>query len=400
MTTEAFVELILEGRMPVKRLPRTDLKPGMVTAQDILSYDLKTIVPKGVILTENIISRLEEFSIYYVSIDETIDHSIFQHLSVPMVNQLTFQSNNSTMDAFHAANKTNLQAFLHDFSKCTQHYQDHMMDTLYRNEPLHTQELLTEALSLFEQYQSCTYIFDILFAVHAMDTSVYSHCLRVALIAYTLSRWLHFSDADQSMAAACGLFHDIGKLLLPFKILQKPGKFTSEELEIIKTHTTEGFHLLNKSNHVPVSVKNTALMHHEKCDGSGYPYGLLNEEIDTFSKLITIADHFDTMSTMPQMRTTLCPFSVIKQFEDDGIPKYELPYILTFLEHMANAYSLNKITLTYGLEGNIVLLNCGDYPTHTSLSENVSAPNPQELYYNSMLKLSEKENLSMETILS
>ena len=64
----------------MKQIPVTDLRPGMVTAEDILTYDLKMIVPKGVVLTENIISRLESYSVYYVHIEDTV----VNELNTPM----------------------------------------------------------------------------------------------------------------------------------------------------------------------------------------------------------------------------------------------------------------------------------------------------------------------------
>jgi putative nucleotidyltransferase with HDIG domain len=235
--------------------------------------------------------------------------------------------------------------------------------------------------------------------MHNIDDSVYMHCIDVALISNVLSRWLHFSEADQKMATACGLFHDIGKFMLPSGVLRKPGKLTSEEFEIVKTHTIEGFHLLNKYRNIPEPVKNTAIMHHEKCDGSGYPYGLKGDDIDKFSKIVTIADIFDAMTSERVYRAAMCPFSVIKYFEDDGIHKYEMKYIMTFLENVANSYLNHTVTLSNGMEGNVIFINHDNFSRPVIRTPDNEIINLQEQYYNSIMQLSTQKNVSIETII-
>ena len=100
-----------------------------------------------------------------------------------------------------------------------------------------------------------------------------------------------------------------------------------------------------------------ALMHHERCDGSGYPMGLTMEEIDDYALIIAIADVYDAMTAARSYRAPLCPFEVIAEFEKDGLQKYKPKYILTFLENIANAYQNNRVMLSDGTSARIVLLN-------------------------------------------
>lgn len=388
----------------MKQIPVTELKPGMVTAEDILSYDLKVIVPKGIVLTENIISRLEGYSIYYVCIEDQID----EDLSKPIAIQSVISPDDtapSPHDFDEKSNKEKLKEssqfhrFSQNFARCAEHYQDSLMNSLYRNEPFRANELLKETMALLYQDGQEVSVFDMLLNMHNSDDSVYIHCIDVALISNILSRWLHFSEADQRMATACGLFHDVGKFMLPTGILRKPGKLTPAEFEIIKTHTSEGFHLLGKYRNIPEPVKNVALMHHEKCDGSGYPYGLKGDEIDKFSKIVTIADIFDAMTSERVYRSAMCPFSVIKYFEDDGIQKYELKYILTFLENVSNSYLNHRVTLSNGMEGNVIFINHNNFSKPVIRTENNEIIDLQEQYYKSILQLSHNKNISIETII-
>ncbi len=383
----------------MKQISVKDLIPGMIVASDILNFESRIIVPKDVILTENIISRLENYSIYYVSIKD----QVFEELSTPMTGAVSIDEQLSDSDDLSNKEKirssTQFLRFSKDFDKCAEHFKDNLMNAIYQNQPFYAQELLAETMQLLTQDDGSVSVFDMLLNMRNIDDSVYAHCIDVALISNMLAKWLHFSEEDQIMATSCGLFHDVGKFMLPQDVLRKPGKLTSQEFEIIKTHTIEGFHLLGKYSNIPQTVKNAALMHHEKCDGSGYPYGLKGNEIDRFSKIVTIADIFDAMTSERVYRKAMCPFSVIKAFEDEGIQKYEMKYILTFLENVANSYLNHRVSLTNGLEGNVIFINKDDYSRPVVLTEDNQIINLQEQYYKNIMDLSANKNISIETII-
>ena len=383
----------------MKQISVKDLIPGMIVASDILNFESRIIVPKDVILTENIISRLENYSIYYVSIKD----QVFEELSTPMTGAVSIDEQLSDSDDLSNKEKirssTQFLRFSKDFDKCAEHFKDNLMNAIYQNQPFYAQELLAETMQLLTQDDGSVSVFDMLLNMRNIDDSVYAHCIDVALISNMLAKWLHFSEEDQIMATSCGLFHDVGKFMLPQDVLRKPGKLTAQEFEIIKTHTIEGFHLLGKYSNIPQTVKNAALMHHEKCDGSGYPYGLKGNEIDRFSKIVTIADIFDAMTSERVYRKAMCPFSVIKAFEDEGIQKYEMKYILTFLENVANSYLNHRVSLTNGLEGNVIFINKDDYSRPVVLTEDNQIINLQEQYYKNIMDLSANKNISIETII-
>lgn len=380
----------------MKQIPISELIPGMVTAEDVLTYDHNLIVPKGVILTENIISRLEGYSIYYVS----INNEIIDELSKPITSLHSLEETPSEIsNKERIRNSEQFQRFSRDFNQCAEHFRGNLMKSLYHNQPLFANDILAETMQIMKQDNSTVSVFDMLLNMKNIDDSVYVHCIDVALISNILAKWLHFSEEDQKMATACGLFHDIGKFLLPAGILRKPGKLTPEEFSIIKTHTIEGFHMLNRFENIPLAVKNAALMHHEKCDGSGYPYGLKSNEIDKFAKIVTIADIFDAMTSDRVYRKAMCPFSVIKSFEDDGIQKYEMKYVLTFLENVANSYLNHRVTLTNGMEGDVIFINRDNFSRPVIRTTDDEIIDLQDEYYKGIMSLRNQKGVSIETII-
>ena len=140
------------------------------------------------------------------------------------------------------------------------------------------------------------------------------------------------------------------------EVLEKPGKPTDEEYELIKKHPKLGYEMLKHQNIDP-HVRKAALMHHERCDGSGYPSGLEEDFIDEYAMIVGIADVYDAMTAARSYRAPLCPFQVISNFEKEGYQKYHAKYIITFLKQIAATYQSNRVVLSDGRGCNIVMLN-------------------------------------------
>ena len=158
----------------MKQIPVAELVPGMVTAEDILAYNNKVIVPKGIILTENIISRLDAYSIYYANIEDNID----EELSTPMADQTLFVADASIVDLqspSYQSNKEKMKEsqqflrFSEEFDRCAAHFQDSLTNSLYRNEPFHANEILKEVLALLYQDGTEVSIFDMLLNMHRIS---------------------------------------------------------------------------------------------------------------------------------------------------------------------------------------------------------------------------------------
>ena len=182
------------------------------------------------------------------------------------------------------------------------------------------------------------------------------HSMNVGIIASLIGKWLGWSEEEQRILHTCGLFHDVGKLAIPKEILDKPGKLTDEEYAIMKTHAVEGYNLI-KDIGLEASVVNAALMHHERCDGSGYPMGLTRDKIDKYSKVIAIADVYEAMTANRVYRSGMCPFDVIARIEEDGFLQFETEYLLVFLNNIVETYLNSKVKLSNGEKAEVILIN-------------------------------------------
>ena len=134
--------------------------------------------------------------------------------------------------------------------------------------------------------------------VESVSDETGRHVKRVADISRMLARKSPILSAeDEELIHLTAPMHDIGKLFIPQEILHKPGKLTEAEFEIVKTHTTKAHRILKISNRKVINAADIiATQHHEKWDGSGYPYGLKAEEIHPFGRVVAIADVLDALT--------------------------------------------------------------------------------------------------------
>ncbi|MGQ9855807.1 MAG: HD domain-containing phosphohydrolase [Fervidobacterium sp.] len=134
-------------------------------------------------------------------------------------------------------------------------------------------------------------------AIDKRDNYTHQHSRNVARYSVELGRKMNLSQQLLEKLEFSAILHDVGKIGIPDSILLKPGKLTDEEYQIIKNHTVYGAEILSQIRYVDKDIMNGALEHHERLDGSGYPYGKKDGEISLFGRIIGIADVFDALST-------------------------------------------------------------------------------------------------------
>lgn len=122
------------------------------------------------------------------------------------------------------------------------------------------------------------------------------HSHRVTQVALQIGREMRLSDSDMTTLHRGGLLHDLGKIGVPVEVLDKPGRLTPEEMEVMRSHVTIGARLLEPIEAFAPSLP-IVLYHHEQWDGSGYPEGLAGEAIPFLPRLLTIPDVFDALSS-------------------------------------------------------------------------------------------------------
>ena len=151
-------------------------------------------------------------------------------------------------------------------------------------------------------------------AVDAKDRYTSGHSKRVAEYSRMIARRMGKSMAEQEMIYHAGLLHDVGKIGIPIEVINKPGRLTDDEYELIKVHPVTGYHILRD-----ISVQNEMAIaskyHHERYDGKGYPNGLVGENIPEVARILGVADSYDAMTSNRSYRSGLPQHIVRNEIE-------------------------------------------------------------------------------------
>jgi HD-GYP domain-containing protein (c-di-GMP phosphodiesterase class II) len=159
---------------------------------------------------------------------------------------------------------------------------------------------------------------------HDMDT--YTHSVTVGVLSLLLAKkYFGSSDRHNLRELGVGFFlHDLGKIQVDPAIINKKGKLTFDELQAMRRHPLYGFNILNDADQLTTECKLIILEHHEKEDGSGYPYGLYGEEIHVYARICSLVDMYDALTADRPYRCKISPFealNIIKSNINDSVQK-------------------------------------------------------------------------------
>lgn len=331
----------------MRTIPLSEATAKMVTASDLVTEHGQIIAKRGEVLTTALITKLRFYEIKEITIEDSAPASA----PAPVVIE---------NDASSYTERTRQSPEFILFKELY-NVNIELIEQAYKNikeenfSQLDLDDLLLNLNSLFQDRTTLS----LLNTIHTLGEidNIYASNINVAIISRGLGRWLKFPKQSLDTATLAGLFHDIGKLSVPDAILNKQGKLTDEEFEVMKNHTIYGQRMLKKVPGMNKNIVNAAGQHHEKYDGTGYPMGLEGTEIDPYAAIVAIADVYEAMTAYRPHRKPLTAFQVIASFENDGLQKYNPKYILTFLQRLASAYQNRMVKLNDGRRARIIYLN-------------------------------------------
>ncbi|WP_432734885.1 HD-GYP domain-containing protein [Maridesulfovibrio sp. FT414] len=139
------------------------------------------------------------------------------------------------------------------------------------------------------------------------DEYTYTHCINVNLYSLLLGKALGLERKQLEKLGIAAMFHDVGKGRVPNKVLNKPGKLTEQEFEVMKGHSMQGLNVLKEVRGLDLSILRGVVEHHERYGGNGYPRQLKGEEIHPFGRMIAIADVYDALTSVRVYKEAMTP---------------------------------------------------------------------------------------------
>ena len=306
----------------MQRVLVSELKIGMVTARNVFSAEGALLLAAGQEVTESYIRRLQDLAIYAIY----VRNPYFSDVEIPtIISEETRQSSIQTvkrgLDVLRAKRADLAVAEIQQSAR-------RIVAEIIRNRQamIHLTEIRT--------HDDCTF-------AHSVDV-----CILATLVATAMG----YAESRLNELAVGALMHDVGKLQVGQGLLTKPNQLTDEEMVLMRGHPWFGFEILRaQRGQLSIPAIHVALQHHEKYDGTGYPRGLAGTDIHEFSRIVSIVDVYDAITSDRPYRKALLPHEAYELMQVSGSQHFD-PQILPVF--------LSKIAL-YPV-GTTVRLNTGD----------------------------------------
>lgn len=209
-----------------------------------------------------------------------------------------------------------------------------------------------------------------------------------SMTSYLIAKWVGQPQKEWMQVALAGLLKDVGNVRIHKSILYKPNALTPEENEEMKRHTLLGYQLLKNVAALNEGVKLSALQHHERIDGTGYPLGIDATKIHPYAKIVSIADIFHSMTLNKAYRKAASPYLVLEQLLADSFGKLDPAYVQIFIEKVTAFHNGTVVRLSDGRIGEIVFSD-RSHPTRPWVSVGgtiVNLTTERHLYINEVVK--------------
>lgn len=192
---------------------------------------------------------------------------------------------------------------------------------------------------------------------NSKEDYLFCHAINVSIVARLLGKWLQLDEAVLRDLTLAGLLLDIGKIRLSPEIINKPGELNAEEMRIMQEHSALSCQLLESYTEVSPLVRLWIMQHHERLDGSGYPYGLQGSNITRHAQILAVADLYDAMTSRRAYREADTPFSVLYELSQEMFRRLDPGICAVFLENLTESLIGNTVRLSNGMEGKIIFMS-------------------------------------------
>lgn len=285
------------------------LKPGMVLSDAVHSPTGKKLLNGGIALTDEYIETIKQNSVERVMV------LVYDQYSKALASDTGTANVTATVSRFveeDGAKKLKIDSSSSKKSHAIAiERTKKFFDDIKQGATVETDAIIGSVNTLVGDVLSNPHAFSNLSILKMKDEYTYVHSVDVAVLAVLMGTNMKMQKTDLFTLAAAGLLHDVGKMLVPEALLNKPGKYTDAETAQMHKHSFLGYKLLKREN-IDERVANCVLEHHEWVNGKGYPFGKTGIYLDDFSKIIAVCDVFNALTTQRSYRSPMEPYKAVK----------------------------------------------------------------------------------------
>jgi len=279
--------LFMEGKMKInkRQVDVRHLVDDMVLAETIYDVDGKILFNQGLKLNQKRIERIKLLDINIVLIDERIEE-------LPVKTEVK-----ESVGLFEEKAALRKAVILNETRQEASTIVKEMLDAVLDGNSLKADKIKKIVERIIDVVLIDDRVVLNLSNLSAIDDYLLSHSVNVCVLSLVTGVYLGLNQSKLMQLGTGALIHDIGKMLIPSDIYNKPGKLTDEEFREIQNHTLYGHKILKETLKFEAETANIALSHHERIDGKGYPRQLTKNDIPIFAKIVAIADVFDAITS-------------------------------------------------------------------------------------------------------
>lgn len=320
-----------------------DLKPGMILARTIVNPDMVVVLSEDTLLTKAHITRLTFLNIPVVYVKDEYELS---------------QNYQTVSTIFNRGN-----AFIKEYEGVVQEARSiftaaskHGSIPVERTENMVQKNIAPMAAN--------SGAIDYLYELNHLASDIYNHSLRVSILAGVIAKWMHFDRAKRKELMLAGFLHDIGKIKFSQRLLDKNvNMLQGEDYESYIRHTVDGHHILNAQPGLSEGVKLAAMQHHERMNGTGFPFNCMGSDIHEYARIIMIADIYDNITTEREGYVKQTPFAAIAQLTENMFTSLDPTVCVPVLTHIKDAFLGSRVSLNNGERG-IIAAYPNDFAAH------------------------------------
>lgn len=204
---------------------------------------------------------------------------------------------------------------------------------------------------------------DYLNEVNHLASDIYNHSLRVSILAGVIAKWMKLDRETAKDVVLAGFLHDVGKSRFDQRLLEKNvATLEGEDYENYIQHTVDGAHILNNVAGLTEGVRLAAMQHHERMDGSGFPFNSKGDDIHLYARIIAVADLYDNITVEREGYPRRTPFDAVAEIAQQMYTTLDPQVCLPVLMNIKNAFLGSRVLLSNHREGTITAYPHGVVP--------------------------------------
>lgn len=304
------------------------VRAGVRVARTIQSLDGIILLSAGAEITDDIINQLKRYNITEIYIEDELSRGI-------PVNEIVKEEIVTDVKAQIKAIMTTPSLKISVDGKRVMEMVENLLSDLLKSE----------------------FIIMNLSDIRSVDDYTFSHSVNVCIMSLITGIAMGIKGEALKELGVGSLLHDIGKVMIDDKILKKPTNLTINEFDEVKKHTVYGYEILKNSKNISSTAQIIALSHHERKDGSGYPYNLKNNEIPVPARIVAISDVYDALTTNRIYRKKMLPHEVVDYMCSLSNKHFDKIALDAFISHIANYPVGTAVVLNSGEKGLVAKYN-------------------------------------------